>query len=108
MQKSEGRMQKGRRATFCRLVSALCILNSALFVGCAGYQVGHRSLYRPDIRTVHVPVVQSDSFRRYLGERLTEHDASIPLTLTSSGAVHLRMRENRPLQAVFSRRAGGI
>jgi hypothetical protein len=43
-----------------------------LLPGCAGYQVGHRSLYRPDIRTVHVPVAQSDSFRRYLGERLTE------------------------------------
>src|SRR5687768_8924245 len=42
------------------------------FPGCAGYQLGQRSLYRPDIRTVHVPVVQSDSYRRYLGERLTE------------------------------------
>jgi Lipopolysaccharide-assembly len=42
------------------------------FAGCAGYQLGNRSLYRPDIRTVHVPMVQSDSFRRYLGERLTE------------------------------------
>jgi hypothetical protein len=40
--------------------------------GCAGYQVGSRSLYRPDIRTIHVPVVESDSFRRHLGERLTE------------------------------------
>ena len=47
--------------------SAFCIR-----LGCAGYQLGQRSLYRPDIRTVHVPVVQSDSFRRYLGERLTE------------------------------------
>ena len=51
-------------------VPLLCILHSLL--GCAGYQLGQRSLYRPDIRTVHVPVVQSDSFRRYLGERLTE------------------------------------
>jgi hypothetical protein len=40
--------------------------------GCAGYQIGHRTLFRPDIRTVHVPVFQSDSLRRYLGERLTE------------------------------------
>jgi hypothetical protein len=40
--------------------------------GCAGYQVGHQSLYRSDIRTVHVPIFQSDSFRRNLGERLTE------------------------------------
>src|SRR5262245_42783818 len=43
-----------------------------VFSGCAGYQLSTRVLYRPDIRTVHVPVVQSDSFRRYLGERLTE------------------------------------
>lgn len=42
------------------------------FCGCAGYQLGQRSLYRPDIRTVHVPVVQSESFRRFLGERITE------------------------------------
>lgn len=40
--------------------------------GCAGYQVGNASLYRTDIRTVYVPVFQSDSFRRNLGERLTE------------------------------------
>src|SRR5437762_7468543 len=40
--------------------------------GCAGYQLGQHSLYRPDIRTVHVPMVQSDSYRRYLGEKLTE------------------------------------
>jgi hypothetical protein len=40
--------------------------------GCAGYQLGSRSLYRPDIRTVHVPVIESVSYRRYLGERLTE------------------------------------
>src|SRR5262249_5102697 len=59
------------------LHSALRISHSAfailvVFSGCAGYQLGNRALYRPDIRTVHVPVVQSDSYRRYLGERLTE------------------------------------
>lgn len=42
------------------------------WLGCAGYQFGTASLYRPDIRTVYVPVFESDSFRRYLGERLTE------------------------------------
>jgi hypothetical protein len=50
----------------------LAILQLLLLSGCAGYQLGQRSLYRPDIRTVHIPVIQSDSFRRYLGERLTE------------------------------------
>ncbi len=40
--------------------------------GCAAYRVGSDSLYRPDVQTVYVPVFQSESFRRYLGERLTE------------------------------------
>ena len=40
--------------------------------GCAAYQVGPGSLYRTDIRTVHVPVFRSDTLRRDLGERLTE------------------------------------
>lgn len=40
--------------------------------GCAGYQVGMQSLYTPQVRTIHIPVFQSDSYRRYLGERLTE------------------------------------
>ena len=53
-----------------RLTTALLILGMA--GGCAGYRWGHRTLYRPDVTTVHVPIFQSDSFRRNLGERLTE------------------------------------
>ncbi len=41
-------------------------------VGCAGYQIGNGTLFRPDVRTVHVPVFESQDFRRGLGERLTE------------------------------------
>lgn len=40
--------------------------------GCAGYRWGAHSLYRSDVRTVYVPMIESDSFRRNLGERLTE------------------------------------
>ena len=40
--------------------------------GCAGYQIGNQSLYPRGIRTVYVPVFESSSFRRNLGERLTE------------------------------------
>jgi hypothetical protein len=40
--------------------------------GCAGYQIGNGSLYSSHIRTVYVPVFESVSFRRNLGERLTE------------------------------------
>jgi hypothetical protein len=41
-------------------------------VGCAGYHMGVRSLYAPDIETIFVPVFESNSFRPDLGERLTE------------------------------------
>jgi len=41
-------------------------------VGCAGYQIGNRSLYRSDLKTVHVPIFQSNSLRLDLGEWLTE------------------------------------
>jgi hypothetical protein len=40
--------------------------------GCAGYRLGTRSLYRNDIRTVHIPIIKSDSFRPELGVQLTE------------------------------------
>ena len=43
-----------------------------LLGGCAGYQIGTRSLFPPNIRTVFVPVFESDAIRRNLGERLTE------------------------------------
>jgi hypothetical protein len=48
------------------------LLAVSYLAGCAGYQLGNKSLYRPEIRTVHVPVFESASFRRFLGERLTE------------------------------------
>lgn len=40
--------------------------------GCSTYRFGPQSLFRDDVRTVYVPMVESDSLRRYLGERLTE------------------------------------
>lgn len=53
-----------------RAVAGWLIL--AAMTGCAGYRMGARSLYRNDLRTVHVPMIESASFRRNLGERLTE------------------------------------
>jgi hypothetical protein len=50
----------------------LLLLLSLCLSGCAGYQIGNGSLYPAEIRTVYVPVFQSVSFRRDLGERLTE------------------------------------
>lgn len=40
--------------------------------GCATYQFGSRSLFRDDIRTVHVPIARNETFRHDLGPRLTE------------------------------------
>jgi len=53
---------------YAALLMAMCLL----LPGCIGYHLGNQSLYTPQVRTVHVPVFQSDSFRRNLGERLTE------------------------------------
>ncbi len=50
----------------------LCVFGMLGAGGCAGYQVGTESLYPAHIRTVYVPVFESDSLRRNLGERLTE------------------------------------
>ena len=52
-------------------VSVLALLIAAA-AGCADYRIGASSLYAPDIHTVYVPMFESDSFRRNLGERLTE------------------------------------
>jgi hypothetical protein len=52
-----------------RIATALLLVTLA---GCAGYQVGTRSLHTPDVSTVYVPMIESDSYRRDLGERLTE------------------------------------
>lgn len=52
---------------------ALCVLSlTVLSTGCAGYRFGATSLYPPDVQTVFVPMFESDSLRRGLGERLTE------------------------------------
>jgi hypothetical protein len=40
--------------------------------GCAGYRVGAETLYDADVQTVYVPMIASGSYRRDLGERLTE------------------------------------
>ena len=59
---------KGRRCT--ALLGLLACWT--LLGGCASYRVGATSLYAPDVTTVYVPMIESDSFRRELGEQLTE------------------------------------
>jgi Lipopolysaccharide-assembly len=53
-------------------IAAVVLVSCALLCGCAGYRMGTASLYPPDVHTVYVPMFESDSFRRNLGERLTE------------------------------------
>jgi hypothetical protein len=52
---------------------AVALLSAmAIGGGCAGFKVGNAELYPAEIQTVYVPMFQSTSFRRNLGERLTE------------------------------------
>jgi hypothetical protein len=55
-----------RALTFIAMAALFCTS------GCAAYRFGNESLYAPDVTTVYVPMIESDSFRRDLGERLTE------------------------------------
>ena len=54
------------------LLACLLFAAAMTFSGCAGYNLGSQYLFRNDIRTVHVPIFESDSNRRFLGQRLTE------------------------------------
>jgi len=49
-----------RRRAFVLTTILLPVL-LAMLPGCAGYQVGHQTLFRPDIQTIHVPVFESES-----------------------------------------------
>lgn len=59
-------------ARLTRRIFSLILACSLVLPGCASYRVGARSLYAPDVNTVYVPMIESESFRRDLGERLTE------------------------------------
>ncbi len=55
------------------LVLASCCASLLLtMVGCAGYQLGSRTLFRNDVRTIYVPIIRNDTWRPYLGVQLTE------------------------------------
>lgn len=55
-----------------RVTIATLSLIAVLHSGCAAYRFGSASLFRPGIRTVHVPIVRNDTFRHDLGVRLSE------------------------------------
>ncbi len=62
-------LQLSPRTFFRWLVVATVIASTA---GCLGYKIGTKAIYRQDIRTVHIPVIRSESFRPELGVMLTE------------------------------------
>ncbi|MEX0641377.1 MAG: LPS assembly lipoprotein LptE [Pirellulales bacterium] len=64
--------QRDNQFASCKLQFLLAAILFFALAGCAGYQSGTGSLYAPDVTTVYVPMIESDSFRRDLGERLTE------------------------------------
>ena len=74
------------------------MLTTCSWVGCAGYHLGNQYLYRSDIRTVHVAMFESDSYRRFLGQRTTEAvikevELSTPLTITNPQIADSFIRE---------------
>lgn len=67
----------------------MCVILCAVMTGsgCRSYHLGNQFLFRSDIRTVHVAVADSNSNRRFLGQRLTEAvvkqiSSTTPLTIT--------------------------
>lgn len=70
---TEQARQVGRRSSAATLVVGLLCLLSA---GCVGYRFGNNTLYAANVRTIYVPLFQSDSFRTTpsidIGERITE------------------------------------
>jgi hypothetical protein len=51
---------------------SITIVAAMMLCGCAAYRMGSDTLYAPDIQTVYIPMIEAESFRRDLGERLTE------------------------------------
>lgn len=70
-------------------ICLVLLVGVAVLSGCAAYQIGNQSLYPSDVHTVYVPMFESNSFRRNLGERLTEAvmkeiELKTPLKVVSS------------------------
>jgi hypothetical protein len=65
-------MMGAMREQWSRRLTVLGALAVCSISGCAAYRFGSASMFRPGIRTVHVPVVRNDTFRHDLGIRLSE------------------------------------
>jgi hypothetical protein len=65
--------------------------------GCHFYQFGSQGLYRPDIQTVYVEMFEADTFRKFLGQRLTEAvikdvELHTPLCISEPDLAHSVLR----------------
>ncbi|MEQ1827370.1 MAG: LPS assembly lipoprotein LptE [Pirellula sp.] len=56
--------------SYATIIAIFVAWSTAL--GCAGYKIGTRNLFRDNIRTIHVSIAKSDSFRPELAGLLTE------------------------------------
>ena len=75
------------RTSYFSYVLVLSLL--VTLTGCKAYQFGASTMYRFDIQTVHVAIFESNSYRRFLGQRLTEAvvkqvELSTPFKVTSA------------------------
>lgn len=59
------------RTTLFRTLAAATLL-AAVATGCSRYRFGVRAAYPRDIVTIYVPIFRSESYRRNVGEQLTE------------------------------------
>ncbi len=55
-----------------KLAAYVALIGGTFTAGCATWGIGPAGLYPSEIRTVYVPMFESASFRRNLGEQLTE------------------------------------
>lgn len=85
---------------------------SVTLTGCSMYQYGARSMFRDDIRTIHVPIARNDTFRHDLGPRLTEAvirqiELRTPYKVTGDPAADstLRLRVIRERKSVLTESA---
>lgn len=66
------RRQQDSKLPGLLMLGSFLLAGWPVFSGCAAYRFGPSSMFRPGIRTVHVPIVRNDTFRHDLGIRLSE------------------------------------
>ena len=55
-----------------RLASCLALVVIMAAAGCHFYQFGNQAMFCPSVQTVYVEMFEADTYRKFLGQRLTE------------------------------------